>query len=268
VKDNVILFDLDDTLVVEYASAQEAFSVACEYAVDYGISQQILMKDIQAKARELWYSMPTFDYCMKIGISSWEGLWADFTGEDVNIKQLYALKKEYQTKSWHLALLESGINDIGLAEKLSLLFRAERRKRHILCDFALETLRTLSRDFRLGLITNGAPDLQNQKIRGAGIEHFFDHIIISGEVGVGKPDKKIFDTAFLKFNSNQEKFIMVGDSIRSDISGAKNAGIKSIWLNKKSKKSDSDVQIDSIIEDLSQLPEKVYEIFSMKPVIG
>lgn len=266
-KDNVVLFDLDDTLVVEYASAQETFSVVCGYAADYGVTPQKLMKDVQVKARELWYSMPTFDYCMKIGISSWEGLWADFTGEDKNLKQLYTLKKEYQTKSWHLALLESGINDTGLAEKLSMLFYAERRKRHLLCDSALETLGILSRDFRLGLITNGAPDLQNEKIRGAGIRRFFDFIVISGEIGAGKPDKEIFDSAFLKFNSDREKFVMVGDSIRSDIFGAKNAGIKSIWLNNKNKKLDPDAEPNSIIEDLSQLPEKVYEVFNMKPVI-
>lgn len=44
-KDNVILFDLDDTLVVEYASAQETFSVVCEYAADYGVTPRQLMNE-------------------------------------------------------------------------------------------------------------------------------------------------------------------------------------------------------------------------------
>ena len=81
-------------------------------------------------------------------------------------------------------------------------------------------------EFQLGIITNGAPDLQWEKINGGNLKKYFKHIIISGEVNYGKPDKQIFNVALNKFQVNKESVIMIGDSIDSDIEGAKASGIK------------------------------------------
>lgn len=253
-KDYAVLFDLDDTLVVEYESAQKSFLATCEYAKAYGIDPDFLFKEVQQKAREIWYKMPTIEYCLRIGISSWEGLWANFIGEHEKLKELHSLKEKYQTEVWYQALASFEVDNLSFAQELSQRFHTERRKRHILTDGALETLKLFSENYRLGLITNGAPDLQREKIKGAGIESFFEHIIISGEVNVAKPEKEIFIIAANKFNLTEDKLIMIGDSIGSDIEGAKNAGIKSIWLNSRNKVLDKNIYPTGIIHSLSQLP--------------
>jgi putative hydrolase of the HAD superfamily len=265
-KDYAILLDLDDTLVVEYESAQKSFSTTCEYASEFGIDPDFLFMEVQQKAREIWHRIPTYEYCLRIGISSWEGLWANFIGEHEKIKELHSLRKKYQTESWYQALVSSGVDNLSLAEELSQRFRAERRKRHILKDNALEILKLLSERYRLGLITNGTPDLQREKIEGAGIGSFFEHIIISGEVDIGKPDKEIFLLAATRFNLKVDKFIMVGDSIRTDINGARNAGIKSIWLNSQNKINNDNIDPTAIIHSLSQLPEEIERIIKSNTI--
>ena len=74
-----LIFDLDDTLVVEEASAEAAFLETCELAkVRYGINPQDLHATLRQTCRNLWHDSPARAYCLEIGISSWEGLWARF----------------------------------------------------------------------------------------------------------------------------------------------------------------------------------------------
>ncbi len=76
-RDNVILFDLDDTLVVEFKSAQESFLGTAELVKDkYGINPAEFRVITREKAGKLWHQLPVYDYIRKIGVSSWEGLWA------------------------------------------------------------------------------------------------------------------------------------------------------------------------------------------------
>jgi FMN phosphatase YigB (HAD superfamily) len=170
----VILFDLDDTLVIEYESAHQSIIATSEYVKnEYRVCPEQLCNKLKQKARELWHELPTYEYCLKIGISSWEGLWAKFLGDHEQIKQLNRLSGNYQIKSWHSALLSFGIDNMPLAEELSHRLHIERRKRHILYPEVLNILTLLSKDYRLGLITNGASFLQLEKINCAVIGHFF-----------------------------------------------------------------------------------------------
>ena len=78
-----LTFDLDDTLVFEEASAEEAFIEAGELArARYGLDPRALHSSVRSCCRELWRASPSLPYCKRIGISSWEGLWAEFTGLD------------------------------------------------------------------------------------------------------------------------------------------------------------------------------------------
>jgi putative hydrolase of the HAD superfamily len=253
---NVVLFDLDDTLIVEYDSAQEAFLATCGDAKSkYGIEPEKLRDEVMRRARQLWHELPTYEYCLKIGISSWEGLWAKFLGDNENLKELQRLRIEYQVNSWHFALLNFNINNVLYAKELSNIFKNERMKRHIPFKCVIEILNLLSKEYRLGIITNGSPDLQREKIIGSNIGSYFEHILISGEENTGKPEKEIFESALNKFHINRDVAIMVGDSIRNDIAGANNAGIKSIWLNRLNKSHDAVITPTVIIKELNELPE-------------
>ncbi|MHA2009518.1 MAG: HAD family hydrolase [Promethearchaeota archaeon] len=261
-KQNIVLFDLDDTLVIEEPSAEESIKASSIIAQKkYGIDPNKLHKSVRTHARELWRSMPTYQYCNDIGISSWEGLWAKFIGENENLRKLNKLADYYQTTSWYNALLDFYIDDKVLANRLSKQFYIDRRKRHILFPETLEILNKLKEEYRLGLITNGLPELQWEKIRGAGIEDYFEYIIISGDVNIKKPNKEIFLIAVEKFRTVKKNCIMVGNSLNSDIFGAKNAGIFSVWINRSNKKIDKKIIPDKTISNLVELPELLQNLF-------
>jgi putative hydrolase of the HAD superfamily len=84
-----LLFDLDDTLMVEEHAAAAAFAAVAQAAASrHGIDAASLAADTRSRARELWYATPKHKYCMRIGISSWEGLWCRFEGEEVEVRAL------------------------------------------------------------------------------------------------------------------------------------------------------------------------------------
>lgn len=252
-----IFFDLDDTLVIEGDAADAAFLATCERAHEkHGIDPKALHRTVRYHARELWRASETITYCRAIGISSWEGLWASFLGSDPNLKRLCAWAPTYRREAWFRALADHGINDLLFAEQLSGIFLIERRERHILFCDAEDSLTNLREIYQLALVTNGAPDLQREKIQGANLARFFDAILISGEVEVGKPNCRIFELALEELTATPSETVMVGDSLTRDILGAQHAGLRGIWLNRSgSGDSVSPVVPDAQITSLSQINE-------------
>ena len=250
-----IIFDLDDTLVVEVASANAAFNLACKLAFEkYGIDPDKFHQTIRKTARTLWYASPSHPYCKEIGISSWEGLWARFRGDNPNLIALRKWSPTYRLQSWSNALKEFGIDDDTLAEQLSETFQTERRKRHIVFDDAQNVLDELRKQYQLALVSNGAPGLQREKLNGSGLAHYFAIVIISGEIGIGKPDPKLFEITLEKLRVKPNEAVVIGNARGTDILGAKNANIKAIWLNRDNSDYDSDVIPDFQIAKLNQLP--------------
>ncbi len=85
---------------------------------------------------------------------------------------------------------------------------------------------------RFGLITNGDPVFQGDKIRRVGLADRFDHVIASGAVGFTKPDARIFEYACAQFDVPVGAAVYVGDRLRTDAVGAAAAGLTGIWLNR------------------------------------
>ncbi|BDU39802.1 5'-nucleotidase yjjG [Vibrio nigripulchritudo MADA3029] len=95
-----------------------------------------------------------------------------------------------------------------------------------------EVLELISKKAKLGIITNGFTQLQSIRLEKTGLSQYFEHVIISEEVGIAKPDVAIFDAAFEKMgHPNKDKILMVGDNPHSDVLGGLNAGIETCWLN-------------------------------------
>ena len=253
-----ILFDLDDTLVVEGAAADAAFLATCERAHEkYGIDPEALHQSVRYHARELWRAATTITYCRAIGISSWEGLWARFLGSDPNLKRLRAWAPTYRREAWFRALADHSVSDLSFAEELSATFLLERRARHTLFSDVEDSLTNLRDIYQLALVTNGAPGLQREKIQGANLARCFDTILISGEVGVGKPDCRIFRMALDALSASPSETVMVGDSLTRDILGAQRAGLKGIWLNRLESDAANQVTPDVQITSLSQLHKRL-----------
>jgi len=249
-----ILFDLDDTLVVEVASADAAFLATCAIARErYGIDPEQFHQTVRDKARELWHTSLTHPYCRAIGISSWEGLWARFVGDETGLEALRVWAPTYRHESWHRALAEYGVRDHSFADQLADTFQRARRTRHIVYPDVEPALKALRRTYRLALVSNGAPDLQREKIRGSKLGPYFDAVIISGEVGVRKPQPRVFTLALDRLDVGPETAVMVGNSLESDIAGAQQAGLRAIWLNRGAKECNPTIQPDAEITSLSEL---------------
>lgn len=96
---------------------------------------------------------------------------------------------------------------------------------------AVELLRALKPHCALALATNGVADTQRRRLRNNPIVPYLDAIFISEEMGIGKPAKGYFDRILTALNADPTTTVMVGDDLNSDIQGAINAGLDSIWYS-------------------------------------
>lgn len=100
-------------------------------------------------------------------------------------------------------------------------------------DGVAETLRALEGRYKMGIIsdTGVSPGrIMRQVLKGLGISHYFDGFTFSDEVGVCKPDMRIFRQALRELDVLPSETIHVGDLIRSDVMGAKMMGMKAVWI--------------------------------------
>jgi len=104
----------------------------------------------------------------------------------------------------------------------------------ILFGHSLLILSTLAkRGYTLFLATNGIAEVQRGRLKESGVSHFFKDIFISEELGWQKPDTRYFSAMLERSNLLGEKShcLMIGDNPESDIRGAMDSGIDSVWYN-------------------------------------
>jgi putative hydrolase of the HAD superfamily len=250
-----VFFDLDDTILWDAKSIQLAFDRTCAFAADtYGIEAAKLEEAVRSAAKKRYSSYETYEFTQMIGINPFEGLWGAFEDEEEGFAELAVIIKEYQLHAWNDGLLALGIDDREAAAALAARFIEERKKAPVLFEDALEVLAELKEKAVLVLLTNGSPQLQQTKLTiTPEITPYFDHVIISGAFGKGKPDAEIFEYALDVSKADRENTWMVGDNPKTDILGANRAGITSVWLNRFGKEADSGIQADHTIEDLHAL---------------
>lgn len=106
---------------------------------------------------------------------------------------------------------------------------------------AVEILRKLKeRGVKMAIVTNITEDLlehQRRKVEKLGIAEYFDAIVLSAEVGVHKPDRRIFDHAAALVGVPNEACLFVGDHPVADISGALDAGMEAVWLDERGREN-------------------------------
>jgi len=249
---DVLLFDLDETLMVEEPAAAAAFEATARRAArSYDLDVAALAAAARARARDLWRSAPTYDYCRRVGISSWEGLWCRYAGDGRETRLLRDWSATYRREAWRLALAEQSIDDPALAEELGERFVVERRARYEVFPDAESTLRELSAAYVLGLVTNGASCLQRDKLRASGLGHYFKVVVVSGDVGVAKPDPSVFQRALAELEA--DRALMVGDSVEKDVRGALAAGLEAVWLNRSGRPRPDDLDVAEVTS-LTELP--------------
>ena len=250
-----VLFDLDETLMVEQAADRSSFEVACRLAHDrLGLDPDRVYEAISCESEKLWQVGPYYEYCNSLGIASWEGLWGEFTGDHPNFPAIREWIGPFCLRSWTNALVACGVDDADFAAELATAFQQHRRINHTAFVETHELLTELQKKHPLALITNGVPDIQWCKINALRLEKYFRVITISGELGIGKPDPRIFTRTLAKLDAAPDRAVMIGNSLGRDIQGAKNAHIRSIWLNIADPEPGTDVTPDHEITSLAEMP--------------
>jgi putative hydrolase of the HAD superfamily len=251
-----LIFDLDDTLVVDEAVSHETFAhVAAEASLRFGADPSRFASDAMATAREFWADGECRPFCRSIGISAFECLWGGFAGDSPELTALRNWATAYRVEVFAKALALQNREVPGdAASFLSAEFAATRRARQRLMPGARELLSELSASRAVALLTNGAPDLQREKIAASGLEPFFRAIAVSGEHGIGKPKPEIFHRLLGELGVSPTEALMVGNSLERDIAGARNAGIRSVWIRVPGSEERVEVVPDHTITALSEIP--------------
>jgi YjjG family noncanonical pyrimidine nucleotidase len=96
---------------------------------------------------------------------------------------------------------------------------------------AVRLLDLLRARARVGIVSNNLLEEQQTKLRQCGLEPYVDVLVVSEEVGVWKPDPRIFEIALDRIGCAADDVVMVGDSWAADVIGARAAGIRAIWFN-------------------------------------
>jgi FMN phosphatase YigB (HAD superfamily) len=105
----------------------------------------------------------------------------------------------------------------------------------------IESLKILrEKGIKIGLIANTDPFSIEQVIEKYNLKDYFDVIVLSYNEGKLKSDKELFDIALEKLDVKREETIMVGDSIESDMIGAKNSSIRGVLIDRKNKRDYED----------------------------
>lgn len=103
----------------------------------------------------------------------------------------------------------------------------------VLMDGALEFVKKLKdgiADSRIYIATNGATINAKGRIASTGLDRYIDDLFVSEDMGVAKPSEEFFDICLKQIGEPKESCIMIGDSLSSDMLGAKNASLCSVWF--------------------------------------
>ncbi|WP_404451277.1 HAD family hydrolase [Virgibacillus necropolis] len=256
-----ILFDLDDTLLWDEKSVKEAFKATCELAkAKYAINPEMLEERVRENARKLYASYETYPFTQMIGINPFEGLWGNFFDEGEDFRKMKKVVPTYRKEAWTKGLSDVGVNDSEFGNELAETFPIERKRNAYIYKETFTVLEQLKGKYQLLLLTNGSPALQHTKLNiTPELKPYFDHVVISGGFGKGKPDPAIFEHALELLSVKRDEAVMVGDNLMTDILGASRVGITSIWVNRHDK-AKSEVIPTYEIAHLNELLPIVEEI--------
>jgi putative hydrolase of the HAD superfamily len=107
----------------------------------------------------------------------------------------------------------------------------------------------LAAHYRIIAVTNG-----NANLATIGIDHYFDDIVASADIGCAKPARRIFAEATRRAGTKACCVLHVGDHPRTDIAGAREAGLATAWMNRRNDKWPEDLSDpDATLADMSDL---------------
>jgi putative hydrolase of the HAD superfamily len=119
--------------------------------------------------------------------------------------------------------------DVSIVDELREVYR-----RHVpvlrLPRPSWRVLSTSRESWRVGILTNGFPEVQRRKVAALGLDSLVDTVIYAHEVGAGKPDRRVFLAACEALGTEPESTVMAGDDPWNDVDGARRAGLRAIRI--------------------------------------
>lgn len=212
-----VLLDLDETLIPEDGPLAAAY-LAVVREIEGPRAGTHEVEALRAGLRERWRrEAPCPDYCARVQVGASDGLIAEFSGDDPALEQIRAYLPRFRASAFpHPALLA--------------LWQRTRIETQTRYPHAAAVLERLHRRVPLGLVTNGASDLQRRKLALTGLAGHFDVVVASCDIGAGKPDPAIFHAALEQLGVTAAETVMVGNDRERDIGGAAAAGIAGVWV--------------------------------------
>ena len=170
---------------------------------------------------------------------------------------MYRVDKITQTdlrrERFQQTLASYNIFDSKLSEKIGEDYIEICPRKTKLYPFTFEVLDYLEVKYQLHIITNGFHKTQHIKLDYSNLGSYFNQIITSEQVGVKKPDPRIFEFALHKAKASVEESVYVGDDLEVDILGCQNYGIDGLFFNPKKIKHSETLKYE--IECLSDIME-------------
>ena len=189
----------------------------------------------------------------KIG-DKWEGFanyWRTTQLEYTWLRSLMNRHKDF----WQVT--EDSLDKSMKAFKIDLSMRGELLDLYkILSPFeeVPEVLKNLKKkNYKLGILSNGTPSLLNGLVESNNLKNIFDDIFSVEEVGIYKPNSKVYDMPIIKYNISKEEVLFLSSNTW-DVSGGGNYGYNSIWINRNKGVFDNlDYKLKIEIENLNKL---------------
>lgn len=116
-----------------------------------------------------------------------------------------------------------------------------------------KVLKELSSDYKIYAASNGVLTMQENRLQLSGLKRYFTDLYVSDDIGYAKPNINFFTESMDRAGLEPSEILMVGDSLVSDIAGAREAGIDSVWYNPYSLENLSKINADYEIENLHEL---------------
>ncbi|RLD25687.1 MAG: noncanonical pyrimidine nucleotidase, YjjG family [Bacteroidetes bacterium] len=142
------------------------------------------------------------------------------------------LKKEIlRNLRFELTLKEYGISDRKTILDISELYLYKSPRLTKVIEGAHDILDYLSGSYQLHILTNGFVEVQGIKMDKSGLAPYFDQVVASEFAGAKKPHPQAFEFTLERINAKADNCLMIGDDPISDIKGAHNVGIDSVYFN-------------------------------------
>jgi FMN hydrolase / 5-amino-6-(5-phospho-D-ribitylamino)uracil phosphatase len=166
---------------------------------------------------------------------------AELKGSSVNLEEI-------RFQAFRRTLDSVGCADDTLAADLNGLYLHHRFEDIELYPDVIPVLDALRADFCVGLLSNG-----NGYPERCGLPGRFRFVVFSQDLGVEKPDARMFYAACEQAGCAPRELMHVGDSLRADVVGANGVGAVSVWLNRDGREKDASIAPDIEIRSLTGL---------------